>query len=232
MYAFRRWRGSALAVAFVLTASSARAGLITPDSIPNPPSAVDPANGTPILASNSVTTQYAGLGLNFSSGTAITHLNSFAVWAPTGIVVGGPVGVIDYAKTLFARVLSPGSSNPTTVSSLSVETVGQASLSMSVYGLKAGLPLNITPVRTPVFLGGASGPPSALIWTFTGSGISGFSVFPSYPPPMSSANGTWGVAEVSFTPASAPEPSSLILAGLGALGLAARLGWRRVRAVA
>jgi hypothetical protein len=42
-------------------------------------------------------------------------------------------------------------------------------------------------------------------------------------------NPAWGVAEVSFKLDHAPEPSSLVLAGLGALGLSARFGWRRTR---
>ncbi len=232
-----------LAVAFVLTASAARAGLITPDSIPNPPSAVDSANGTQVYANNIVNTQYGGLGLNFSSGAAITNMNGVAVWAPlaSGIVIpdsqvsGSPplAGQIGYFSSLAGKFVSPGSSNPTTVSSLSVETIGTPGFfSMSVYGLN-GQSLNIDPIFTNVI-----GPNGSQSWTFTGSGISSFSTI-MIPPPVVSGLGTsfnpaWGVAEVSFTPtqATTPEPSSLVLAGLGALDLAARFGWRRVRTVA
>jgi hypothetical protein len=83
MQVFRSWRWSALAVAFGLTTPAARAGMITPDSIPGPPSAVASDQGTPVYFSNVVTSQYKGLGLNFSSGAAITNLNGTSVWAPT-----------------------------------------------------------------------------------------------------------------------------------------------------
>jgi hypothetical protein len=69
------------------------------------------------------------------------------------------------------------------------------------------------------------GPHGGNLYTISGGGISSFDVFvpimdapnPNYP--------AWGIAAVSFT--NNPEPSSLVLAGLGVLGLAARLGWRR-----
>jgi hypothetical protein len=244
MHAFRSRRWSTLAVLFVFTAPAVRAGMITPDSIPNPPSAVGSANGTPVYTSNLVTTEYKGLGLNFShaaailNGVAITNLNGTSVWAPTeGLArpgnsiagstpVGNPVAQINYSSKLSGSIVSPGSLNPTTVSSLAVQIVGDAAVSMNVYGFN-GQRLNITPL-----IGSIAGVQD---WTFTGTGISSFSAVVAPPigaHPGAITNTAWGVAGVSFTPASAPEPSSLLLAGLGALGLVTRLGWRRSRRLA
>ncbi len=238
MHAFRNWRWNALAVAFGLTAPVAQAGMITPDSISNSPSAVASSNGTPVYRSSFVTSQYKGVGLNVTSGGAITNLNGVNVWVPTQMLgqpgsssVGGPPGnypvaQVNYNSILSGGFVSPGSLNPTTLSSLTVETLGNPSLSMSVYGLN-GQRLTITPS-----IGSSAGVQE---WTFTGPGISSFSVAadtPGFGHPATASNPAWGVAGVSFTPASAPEPSSLVLAGLGALGIATRLGWRRSRRIA
>jgi|SRR5579884_1132105 len=213
MQVFRSWHWSVLAVTFGFTTQAAQAGMITPDSIPNPPSAVDSANGTPVFSNNLVTTQYAGVGLNFFDRAAVTRLNGISVWVPTGVTVSNAAlaGRIDYAWGVGGNFLSPGSFNPGTVSSLSVTILGGAGV--SVYGLHNQI-LNIAP--------SISSTADAQVWTFNAPGISSFSTIP----PIS---GQWGVAEVTFTPASAPEPSSLVLAGLGALGLATRLRWRCFR---
>jgi PEP-CTERM motif-containing protein len=216
VHTFRSWHWSTLAVFFVFTAPTARAGMITPDSIPNPPSAVASAQGTNLYANNYVSTQYAAVGLEFSSGAAITRLNGIPVWAPIGVAINA-MGAIDYAHTIFGRLVALGTLNPTTVSSLSVEIISlySGTPGLGVDGLNGGTLNNLVPV-----LQNTPGPHGGQVWTFTGSSISAIWVAASDTP------GTWGVAEISFTPASAPEPSSLILAGLGALGLAARLGWR------
>ncbi len=217
MLAFRSWRWSALTVLFIFATQAARAGMITPDSIPNPPSAVASAQGTNLYANNYVSNQYAAVGLEFSSGAAITRLNGVPVWAPIGVAVNA-VGAIDYAHTIFGRLVALGTLNPTTASSVSVETISLSSGTpgLGVDGLNGGALNNIVPV-----LQNTPGPHGGQVWTFTGTGISAVWVAASDTP------GTWGIAEISFTPASAPEPSSLVLAGLGALGLATRLGWRR-----
>jgi hypothetical protein len=224
MHVIRSWRWSALAVAFGLTTPVGRAGMITPDSIPSPPSAVASAQRTPVYPSNVVTSQYKSLGLNFSSGAAITNLYGTSVWAPTeglarpGSSVAGvppgnyPAAQINYSSTLSGRIVSPGSLNPTTVSSLAVEIVGNGSfppplLSMQVYG-ENGQILHITPL-----IGSIAGTQN---WTFAGPGISSFSAevlvpSPGHAHPATTANPAWGVAGVSFTPASAPEPSSLVV---------------------
>src|SRR5262249_51474719 len=108
----RSWPWSALAIAFGVVAPATRAEMITPDSIPHPPSAVGSAGGTPVYSSNLVTTQYAGLGLNFDVA-AITRLNGVSVWAPIGVAVGGFAGAIDYAWGLSGDFHSPRVSNLT-----------------------------------------------------------------------------------------------------------------------
>lgn len=226
MSAFRSWRWSALTIAFGLAVSTARAEMITPDSISNPPSAVGSANGTSVYATSLVTTQYAGWGLNFSSGAAITSLNGLNVWAPTteliaepaSRIAGGPPptfpsAMVSYYSTMTGSFVSPGSLSPTTVSSLSVDIVGHPWLMINVYG-RNGQQLDITPV-----IGSLAG---AQVWTFTGAGISSFSTVEAVMDPPGLVNPAWGVASVSVTLAAAPEPSSLVLAALGALGLAAR----------
>lgn len=215
----RRW--SALAIALGLVTSVARAEMITPDSISNPPTAVSSTGYGFVYSSNYVTTQYAGMGLNFG-GTAISNLNGVPVWVPLGIAVGNPApaGAIDYAWGLEGNLVSPGSSKPMTVSSLSVETIGlSGTQTVSVNG--NGQLQSID----PIMIGGPKVVYGDLVWTFTGTNISAFSISPS-------PGGPWGVSAIAFTPATVPEPSSLLLAGLGALGLTARWRRRRVRSIA
>jgi hypothetical protein len=202
------------------------------------------ANGTPVYANNLVISQYAGLGLNFRDTAAITSLNGVNVWAPTQLLVtplirtvpGGspppfPVATISYnGPWNGASFVQGGTGTPTTVSSVTLEILGRPVTVdlFNAHGLLMGA----------ASLGG-TGLHGGRLYTFTGSDISSFSVFapvidppPGAASPMMAINPAWGVAEVSFTPAHAPEPSSLILAGLGALGIAARFGWRRVRLAA
>jgi hypothetical protein len=236
MHAHNLGRWVVLAAVLTMAAEEVRADVITPSSIANPPGAVGWANGTPVYANNLVTAQYAGLGLNFTAGAAITNLNGVNVWAPTEpllqplfrTIPGGPppfpVARISYNGTWGgASFVQPGTQTPSTVSSVTLEILGRP-VTIDLFNAQGQL-------MGTASLGG-TGLHGGQLYTFTGSGISSFSIFAPVivPPPGAMAiNPAWGVAEVSFTPAHAPEPSSLILAGLGALGLAARFGWRRVR---
>ncbi len=107
MYLHQTCRWIALAVALGLAIPGVRADLITPDSIPNPPGTVASADGTSIYSNNNlVTTQYTGLGLNFTSNalasaTAITNLNGIKVWVPASILVQPALGVAGGATFYF-----------------------------------------------------------------------------------------------------------------------------------
>lgn len=196
-------------------------------SIPlNPPFLVDSANGSIVHPNELVTTQYTGSGLNFPWGTAITKLNGDSVWAPISVPldsgVKNPWGSIYYHEGwgILGRFVSPISLNPTTVSSLTVKILGNSSVSVHVYGYGPnGHLLNITPS-----VGSIAGEQD---WTFTGPGIGSF-----YATQDATSSSPWGMAAVSLTPAPTPEPlpepGSLVLAGLGALGLATRVVWRRI----
>ncbi len=239
-----RWHWLTLAVAFGLPLPAARAEMIGPDSIPNAPGAVNAASGTPVYAGGVVTSQYNGLGLNFSptsaSTTAITNLNGVAVWAPAvplahpalGVAGGPPFNfpaaqVGYYGTWSGVSFVIPGTSTPAVATSLSVEIIGRQDVGILVHYV------NNPGVAIPASIKVSSEPNGGRLYTFQpGPGITSFSVFAPVLDPWSGnphPNPAWGVAKVSFTLTHAPEPSSLVLAGLGALGLAARFGRRRTR---
>ena len=215
MSAFLSYRWIALAIAFGLPVSMARAEMITPDSIPNPPSAVS-STGGPIGANNIVTTQYAGLGLRFDTNAVITQLNNISVWQRTDAPYQQ---TIDYGSGLGMSLVKPGSSIPATASSVTLDLIGVTGTPNVVINSIYGQQLNYAPV-----LQSTPGPDGGQLWTMTGPGIFAFGVQAS-----GSQVGPWGVAGVSFTPSPTPEPSSLVLAGLAALVLVARTIWGRIR---
>ena len=218
--------------------------MITPNSIHNPPAAVGSANGTPVYASNLVNSQYMGLGLGFgNSRTAITSLNGVPVcgagWSrrqsecshirrPTSKIPRRGNRLLQYvvwSKSQLAR--DAGSDNGFRVNR---GNDWESRFSLAGGFGRNGLPLNIAPVVQSV-----PGSNGEQIWTFTGSGIYGFTAVEAVIDPLGpgklAVNPAWGVAAVSFTPPAGqtPEPSSVVLAGMGALGLAVRFGWRRSR---
>jgi hypothetical protein len=216
--------------AFVFAASATRAEWITPDSIPNPPAAVGSAGGTPVPSGNLVATQYSGLGLNFTYA-AITQLSGAAVWAPVdpqampaSRVVGGPPGPFPPPQISYGpwmpggNFVVPGTLKPTSVYTMTLEIVGRPVMvdAWSLHGQALG---SVGP--------DGIGPHGGNLYTLSGGGISSFDVFVPVMDPPDTNYPAWGIAAVSF--ANNPEPSSLVLAGLGALGLAARFGWRRSR---
>lgn len=237
----------ALTIGFLLTLPAARADFVTPDSIPTPPSSVGSANGTDVYANGVVTSHYNRLGLNFAptsgSTTAITNLNGVAVWAPATPLASPPIGIGGgppiqspaaqlsyYGAWGGASFVVPGTTIPAVATSLSVEIIGNQQASVFVHYV------NNSNVAIPASIGISSLPNGGTLYTFpAGTGITSFSVtgiVPNAPGAVHSASvgdPSWGVAEVAFTLAHAPEPSSLFLAGWGVLGLAARFGWRRTR---
>lgn len=217
-----RW--FALAAAFVLTASAARAEMITPDSISSPPGAVSSAYSTPVPAANLVTTQYTGLGLNFSFA-AITHLDGATVWAPAqpqaipahGISTGPPPPPqIGYESWMGGNFVVPGTVKATSVYSTMLEIVG-APVTVNAFNSHWKELGSVGP--------DGIGPHGGNLYAFSGGNISAFSVSVPVEAPSDANYPQWGIAAVSFM--NNPEPSGLVLAGLGALGFAARFGWRR-----
>jgi hypothetical protein len=250
MHAQGACRLLALAVAFGLSAAGVHAELITPDSIPNPPPAVGSGNLTPIPSFNNlVTTQYSAMGLNFSSFTppltasvtssltAITKLNGVNVWAPAAPlllpmsrIAGGPPPNFPVAQISYngawsgAQLIPSGSPNPKLTSSVTLEIIGRP-VTVNFFGAAGQLLGSVT--------GSGVGTHGGELYSFTGYGISSFQVSAPeiHPPPGAMAiNPAWGVAEVSVTPSHAPEPSSLVLAGIGGLGFVLRRRWRNALA--
>jgi len=228
------WVGAWAALAFT---TAARADFVTPDSIPQPPAAVGSAPLTPIYSpADLVTNQYIGRGLLFPTvleappgvraGTtaAITNLGGFDVWAPAYWSQGAPwAAEISYGG-LTIQLVKPGTTTPTTVRSVTVEVLELPNLDS--VGLEAfdreGRILGST--DTP----SGSGPHGGVLLTLAASDISSFEVSSLAHVDGSTTGGAppdlpvWGAAEIEFTPSSAPEPSGLALAVLGAAALA---GW-------
>lgn len=227
MHPFKGSGGIALAIAFGLAAPFAQGSLITPDSIPNPPQAVGSADGTPVPAANLVTSQYAGLGLSFSSA-AITRINGATVWAPVqmyavpaGQIAGQPPPIapppaIGYEPWSGGFFVLPGTSKPASISSMTLEIVG-ASVGVDIWNSQWQGLGTVGPGPNGI------GPHGGRLYTFSGRDISSFDVFVPIIdglPPADIHYPAWGIAQVSFT--TNPEPSALVLAALGALGLAGR----------
>jgi MYXO-CTERM domain-containing protein len=206
------WRWSALTIALGLFGSMAHAEMITPDSIANPPSAVTPTGL--LSANNIINNQYDGLGLRFFHA-AITQLNNIPVWQGTDFPYQQ---TINYQGLGFTFV-RPGSLVPATVSTFTLDLIGVTGTPNVVINSLYGRQLFYVPV-----LQSTPGPDGGQLWTVTGPGIYTFGVGAS-----GAQGGPWGVSGISFTPTPAPEPSSLVLAGLGALGFVALLGRRRER---
>lgn len=230
MHTINRPHWFALAAVFSFVTPAAHAEIITPDSIPNLPSAIASTGGTAVPLGNLVSSQYSGLGLNFSFA-AITHMNGTEVWSPAQPLVAPPIGVagspppnyppaqIGYMTWLAGgNFVAPGTLKPTSVYSMTLEIVG-APVTVEALGSRWQELGSTGP--------DGIGPHGGSLYTLGGGGIRAFTV--SVPVRAASDDNypAWGVAEVSFS--NNPEPSSLVLAGLGALGLAARFGWRRTR---
>ncbi len=196
---------------------------ITPDSIPNPPVAVNSASGTIVPAQQMVTTQYSGLGLDFTS-TAISQLKGVAVWAPVNDafaipasqVVGQPPPTppppsIGYGMwTGDGQFVVPGTTRATSVNSFRLEIVGRGDLGTGVDVFNRQW--QIIGYANPVGVG----PHGGEMYTYSGGNASAFSIFipimdgmpyNDYPP--------WGIAEISSV--ATPEPSTLLLASMGLL---------------
>lgn len=223
---------SAVAALFIIFVPMVEGSAITPDSILNPPAAVNSASGTIVPAQQMVTTQYSGLGLSFTA-TAISQLKGVAVWAPindafavpASQVVGQPPPnppppSIGYGMwTGDGQFVVPGTTEKTSVSSFGLEIVGSRGTGVYVFNRQWQTIGFANPVGT--------GPHGGEIYTYSGGNASAFSIFVpiadgmpynDYPP--------WGIAEISFI--ATPEPSALLLAALGFLAYILSFRLKRV----
>ena len=103
-------------VAVFLAAAPARAGLVTPDSIPAPPPLSQAVDGAPVPPGGFVTDQYAGRGLTFpyrmtgvdtGLATALVRVNGVKVWAGATAIDGGLLGGVSFGTAVRADLAVP-----------------------------------------------------------------------------------------------------------------------------
>lgn len=241
MQAFWRWRGSALTIFFCFTAPVVQASqlqmtgsnwnynfAVTPNSITNSNVAISFYGSEGQASGNSNVT----LGqIQIRAGNGATVIPSGGTWSGTLTLsdASGASTPLTFQSTLSGNLsswnivttlLQPASATlPAGWSNLygpnGQREYAWKSLSGTVYRVDpqnvkivGGLP-SAAQGGPPMTIGG---------YTFTANPNAAGSI----------------IADVQVSQASAgtPEPSSLVLAGLGALGLAVRSGWRRSRRIA
>lgn len=218
--------------------ASARADLITPDSIASPPAVSPTVQGGAVAAGGWVTNQYQGVGLIFPSqmtgvdtanGTALVRVNGSTVWT-TGTHVDGPVISnvwFNSASAVTADLVAPGTTTPAVADSVRVDflSAGPLAVSLGAYD-KNGHQVAFTTaliaagVDTPISLGG-DGITSIQATAYQPiiDPPGGVDPSPGAQPPFA-----WGVSGIAW--ANAPEPGGLVLGGLGVFGLLA-YAWKR-----
>ena len=207
--------------AALLAAAPARAGLITPNSIPQPPLAVGSADGTTVQSpAYFVDDQYTGLGIQFSGGgdrasiganfPLVTSLYGTDVWVSAiQSGRGGPwTTQVEYGGWVAVRLVGAGQDAPATAGSVTVQVVNPSTvpLALHAYGQQGQLTAATT-------TGNGVGQPGVELLTVSAPDISWFAVDYVGPWDLSSYE-PWGVAGIRFTP-SAPEPCGLVLAAVG-----------------
>jgi hypothetical protein len=219
-----------IAALFASFGGLVRGSAITPDSIPNPPGMVASTGNTTVPSNNLVSIQYTGLGLNFNYA-ALTRIDGMKVWAPVDPVAVPAVGIagspppsppplsIGYGSWTGGNLVVPGTLKAASVYSLTLKIVG-APVAVNWYNSHGQALGSVTHVGGPLFHGGD-------LYTWKGGGVSMFSVSVPAQTPTDNNYPAWGVAEVSFV--TSPEPSSLVLAALGAAGAALRFGRKHLK---
>jgi hypothetical protein len=218
------------------------AGPFSPDTIANAPPGVGVGNGAPVSLADQVIDQYSSLGIQFpqvavtkdvSYGTAITWVGGVKVWAPMFISSEGnsipfqDKSVVDMGTVSFinGRLVTPGTNTPTTTSSLSIEVINQNPALWNILVFAFDTKGNLLGQLTDSHQTGSHGSDLLTIQAF------GISSFFTHADPLNLSkigNPDWGIAGLEFgtAPLAAPEPSGVVLLGLGMLGLAVAAGGR------
>lgn len=211
--------------ALALAAAPATADYITPDSVPHPlPSTFDGVMWSPVAEADFATTQYAALGLTFpvrvltpqvTYATAVALVQGVNAWAAV-LRYSFDDGTVSAGVTMDAVGVVVGDFTQP-AGSVAVDLVLQGDAFLSVTAFRADGSSQST------FTNGGTGTHR---FTLEGDGFVGFAAGAS-PDFTASADVpfAWGVAAVEVRPAVAqavPEPGTIVLAALGALGLMAR----------
>ena len=217
--------------------SSARAEIITPDSIASPPAVSPAVEGGPVAAGGWATNQYERLGVVFPGkrtgvdtglGTAVVLVNGVKVWTGASYADGGIISNIGFNGEVgvSADLVAPGTTPPAVMDHLRVgyRSVGQGIAYLAAFDLHGHL---IQAISSPI-QGGVDGTLSLDV-----AGIYSLraTVYQAVvdPPVGDGPNGfgqpaAWGVRSIDFR--EAPEPAGLALGGMGMCSLMA-YAWRR-----
>ena len=213
------------------TLALARAGVITPDSIASPPTAVTPlAQGTAVLPAQQASDQYAGLGLLFGNA-AIGEINGVKVWVPTLNPFDPdhppPSNSLNFVAPAFvlAGVNVPGNRDaPAKTDLFRAEFVFDAGVTGTPVMVATDMHFGMQ-LKSVQSIG--TGPHGGVLEELQGANMSIFGM--SGMPAAETTN--WGIAEIEIGPLTAvqtaPEPGTLALAVLGSLSVIGYLRRRR-----
>jgi hypothetical protein len=207
----------ALSVAFVLTAGSAQAVIIS--HVPNdgvPPVVKTPPFG-PLVPGGDVGDAFIDFGVDYSFGgvEGIFDNGGGDEGAMGGVNAGN---ILDLLSPVDGRIVVPGTLNQGLTSFLRVEAgfAANGTLRLDAFDINGVL-------LASALNGPPLGPHGRTTMTIDRAGVFDIASFLVSTP----GEDTFGVDQVDLeTPQGVPEPAGLLLIGLGALGL---LGYRRQR---
>jgi hypothetical protein len=237
---YLRWAAAALVSTIgLLPVSTARAGIITPDSISPMPMITSPAvNGTVVPAGGIVEDQYASLGIGFGS-TALARINGILTFTPMGAPLfppswgpSGSEGKLNYFTGLpwggvvQGVLVAPGmsgfgKSNQVSFEFINIPTVPPLALLVHVdlFDIQGNA------ISSPT-VGSMNGPHGGTILSFSAPDISVFQVRKLLGDSRTD-DPAWGIAQINpgaveFAAPRVqdlPEPGTLMLGAVGMIGL-------------